>query len=267
MSKTESPNQPAPEYHFYRQLARYWPLISPVAEYAGEAAEFIRVLRGALSIAHPLPAAHAVPAAHTLLELGSGGGHNAFYMKQAFALTLVDVSADMLAVSARLNPECEHIVGDMRSLRLARTFDIVFVHDAIDYMTTGAELAAAMRCAWAHTRPGGIALFVPDALRETFVADCDCAGHDAADGSGVRYLEWSHPPADAHGPASVDYVFILREADGSTRVLHETHRVGLHARARWVELLQEQGFVVEVLTERTDEERAPRTLFLGRRPS
>jgi hypothetical protein len=38
----------------------------------------------------------------------------------------------MLEVSRRLNPDCEHPPGDIRSVRLGRTFDVVFVHDAIE---------------------------------------------------------------------------------------------------------------------------------------
>jgi hypothetical protein len=41
----------------------------------------------------------------------------------------------MLEISKSLNPDCEHIVSDMRALRLNRQFDVVFVHDAVEYMT------------------------------------------------------------------------------------------------------------------------------------
>ncbi len=78
-----------------------------------------------------------------VLELGSGGGHNASYLKASLDMTLVDLSDEMLDVSRRLNPECEHLRGDMRSLRLGRRFDAVFIHDAIDYMRTEGELQPA----------------------------------------------------------------------------------------------------------------------------
>ena len=71
-----------------------------------------------------------------VLELGSGGGNNASHLKAHFTMTLTDLSGEMLAVSRGLNPECEHQVGDMRDLRLGRTFDAVFVHDAVAYLTT-----------------------------------------------------------------------------------------------------------------------------------
>jgi trans-aconitate methyltransferase len=52
-----------------------------------------------------------------VLELGSGGGHNAFHLKARYAMTLVDLSEDVLTVSRRLNPKCDHHRGDMRGSR------------------------------------------------------------------------------------------------------------------------------------------------------
>ena len=57
----------------------------------------------------------------------------------------------------------------MRTIRLQRTFDAVFVQDAITYMTTQTDLQAAMRTAFEHCRVVFGALFVPDYVREIFV--------------------------------------------------------------------------------------------------
>lgn len=111
-----------------------------------------------------------------MLELGSGGGNNASHMKREFLLTLVDRSPGMLGVSRRLNPECEHVEGDMRSVRLGRTFDAVFVHDAIAYLTTEDDLRALFETAFEHCRRGGVALFVPDCVGETFEPATDHGG-------------------------------------------------------------------------------------------
>ena len=90
-------------------------------------------------------------------------------MKRRFPrLVLTDVSEGMLAESRALNLECEHRLGDMRTLRPGRAFDAVFVHDAVCYMTTEADLRRAMETAWVHCRPGGAALFAPDYVREHF---------------------------------------------------------------------------------------------------
>src|SRR5450759_4186756 len=110
------------EYRLYQDLAEWWPLISPPQEYAQEAAYLAAVLGSA-----PIPV-------REVLDLGSGGGHVAVHLKERLALTLVDLSEQMLAVSRRLNPECAHHQGDMRTARLGRTFDAVLVHDAVDYI-------------------------------------------------------------------------------------------------------------------------------------
>ena len=194
------------EHRFYGELAVWWPLISPPEDYAEEAAYAAALLESAHG---PV---------REVLELGSGGGHVALYLKQRFAMTLVDLSADMLAVSRRLNPECEHVQGDMRSLRLGRAFDAVFVHDAVDYMTTEADLRRAIATAFAHCRPGGVAVFVPDQIEETFAPASDHGGSDGADGRGVRFLEWSWDPVPGDGWALTEYVFLLRDA-GRLRAL------------------------------------------------
>jgi SAM-dependent methyltransferase len=241
-------------HRFYSELARWWPLVSPVEDYAGEAREFLRVLQGAGT------------AITTVLELGSGGGHNAFHLKRDFRLTLSDLSEDMLEVSRRLNPECEHARGDMRTIDLGRTFDAVFIHDAIDYMTTEADLGAAIATAFRHCRPGGVALFVPDVLAESFEPGSDCGGTDGKDGEGIRFLEWSYDPDPDDTVGTTHYTFLTRERDGTVRSFSETHLFGIHPRATWLTLLEQHGFEPEVIIEETDEDREPRTMFLVRRP-
>jgi len=239
---------------FYGALAEWWPLISPPEDYEEEAGDAGRVLRSA-----------AIPV-REVLELGSGGGHNASHLKASFAMTLVELSPQMLAVSRRLNPECTHLQGDMRTVRLGRTFDAVFVHDAVDYMTTEADVLAAIETAFVHCRAGGLALFVPDHTTETFEPSTEHGGSDGAGGRGVRYLEWSWDPDPDDTWTLTEYAFLLRDADGTVRAEHETHRLGLFGRDVWLRLLAEAGLDPEGVTEQTTEDRTPREYFVGRRP-
>lgn len=238
---------------FYGELASWWPLISPLEDYEEEATEFARILSERVS---PL---------HTLLELGSGGGHNAWYMKRLGQMTLSDLSAGMLERSRAINPDCEHVQGDMRTIDLKRTFDAVFIHDAIEYMCTESDLLQAMQSAHRHLRPGGLAVFVPDATAETFEPETDCGGADDEDGQSVRYLEWSFDPDPDDNVATTIYSFVLREADGTLRYAQEEHAFGLFPRETWLRLLREAGLEPEILLEQTEEDRAPRQIFLGRR--
>jgi SAM-dependent methyltransferase len=243
-------------YRLYSDLAPWWPLISPPDEYEEEAA-FAAGLLGS-----------GEPPARDVLELGSGGGHNASYLKDRFTMTLVDRSAKMLEVSRKLNPQCEHIRGDMRTLRLGRTFDAVFVHDAIDYMLTTTDLVQAVETAFAHCRPGAVAVFVPDSTAETFQPTSGVGGSD--DGTNqraARYLEWTWDPDPADTWVDTVYVFVLRDEDGSVEVVHERHRTGLFARTEWLRILESAGFEATVVTENTTEDRMPRDVFVGRRPA
>lgn len=215
----------------YSDLAEWWPLLSAPEEYAEEADIYQRALLS-----------HARRPLRTLLELGSGGGNNASYLKARFTMTLVEPSAGMLTVSRRLNPECEHVQGDMRSVRLERRFDAVFVHDAVCYMTSEHDLRAAMETAFIHCEPGGVALFAPDHVRENFQPSSNHGGHDAPDGRGLRFLEWTADPDPRDAQSVTDYALLLREANGAVHVEHDRHLHGLFTRKNWLDWLAEAGF-------------------------
>jgi SAM-dependent methyltransferase len=213
----------------YNELAEWWPLMSAPEDYEEEAAAYSAFLKGASD-----------GSLRTVLELGSGGGNNASHMKAHFDLTLVEPSAGMLAVSKRLNPECEHHQGDMRTFRMDRQFDGVFVHDAVCYMTTIEDLRRAMTTAFVHLRPGGVALFCPDATKETFEESTEHGGHNG-NGRAMRYLEYCWDPDTEDSLYNVDYVYVLREGS-ETRVVHDPHLEGLFSRNDWLTALASVGF-------------------------
>ena len=90
----------------------------------------------------------------------------------------------------------------------------MLAHDAIVYMTSEADLRAVFETAFAHTRPGGVAIVIPDCTRETLVERTRHGGHDGA-GRSLRYLEWTRDPDPADGTYEVDYVVALREGDAA----------------------------------------------------
>jgi SAM-dependent methyltransferase len=234
----------------YTELATWWPLLSPPSDYADEATFFHQVLVAA-----------GLPAAPSLLELGCGGGSNAFHLKPHFAqMTLTDISPQMLAMSRTLNPDCDHREGDMRTLRLGRVFDVVLIHDAIDYMTTRQELRQAIATAAVHCTLGGIALFVPDHVSETFQPSTDHGGIDG-EGRGLRYLEWTYDPDDTDTTYTVEFAYLLREGPQSTHMEYDRHICGLFPRTEWVGLLREAGFQPEIVHDPYE-----RDLFVAHKP-
>ncbi len=234
----------------YGALTPWYRLLDPPEDHRDEAASYERALLGALRDA---------PGRPTLLELGAGAGHNALHLKARFACTLSDLSPDMLALSRALNPACAHVEGDMRTLRLGRTFDAVLVHDAIAYMTTEADLAAVAETAYLHTRPGGAALFAPDDYAEDFVEGTVLI--EADDGArALRCVEWSWDPDPTDTTCRAEYVYVMREG-GRVHTAHETHVLGLFSRGAWVRILEGAGWSVDTV-ERWDDGKPLDRVFL-----
>jgi SAM-dependent methyltransferase len=251
---TDRPGEPPPTDdrdtpRLYAEFASWWPILSDPADYRDEAA-FVR----------DLLVEHCVRPPRTLLELGCGGGNNASHLKSDFEMTLVDVALGMLAVSRALNPECEHIEGDMRTVRLGRVFDAVFIHDAVMYMTTADDLRRAMETAFMHCRAGGAVVIAPDHTRELFQPGTKHGGHDGPRRA-MRYLEWTYDPDPTDTTTLTDFAYILREEDGSVHVEFDRHVTGLFPRGEWLRLLESVGFDPGVVRDQYD-----RDVFVGRRP-
>jgi hypothetical protein len=132
----------------------------------------------------------------------------------------------------------------------------VFVHDAIDYMTKAADLRAAIGTAFAHCRPGGVALFVPDEIKERFRPRTDHGGNDDGE-RGARYLEWTWDPDPDDDTYLVDFAYLLREGREVT-VEHDRHGCGVFPRALWLDLLSEAGFRAQGRTSITPTRRSGR---------
>lgn len=242
----------------YDELTPWYRLLDPIEDHALEAGHHAETLKAAIT-----------GPAQTLLELGAGAGNNAFFLKAHFRCTLTDLSEAMLDLSRKDNPDCEHLVGDMRTLRLGRTFDAVLIHDAIVYMTTEADLRAAMRTAFDHLRPGGAAVFAPDCVQDTFH---ELTEHEANDAPprGIRGLCWMYDPDPSDTSYVCDYAFLLRDG-ADVKLVHDRHVEGLFPDATWARLMQEVGFEVERSTRPIEDQELADAyvnhVFVGRRPA
>ncbi len=262
---------PPGDYRIYTDLADWWPLISPPREYTQEAAYLASVIDATTATAAVATGgSRAQTAAPEVLDLGSGGGHVAVHLANKYRLTLVDLSGQMLAVSRQLNPGCVHRQGDMRTVRLGRTFDAVLVHDAIDYVIAAGDLRQVITTAAVHCRPGGVALFVPDYIKDTF-AELTGSGGGGVDAAGrtASFSERTWDPDPADDWVQADYEFTLREADGHQAVVRESHRLSAFSREMWMSLLAEAGFDAGPGDDlgQAAAGRRPANLFVARRPA
>ena len=179
----------------YHELACLWPLISRPEDYAQEAMYWREALRE-----------HLGPGLHRILELGMGGGNNLSHLTEEFDATAVDISEEMLVNSKKLNSKVEHHVGDMRSVRLGRSFKAVLIHDAIAYMTTEADLRATFETAREHLNPGGMIVTAPDWYSETFRGPY--VFHETRNNAEVEltYVEYVHDPEPSD--TTIDSLFV-----------------------------------------------------------
>lgn len=216
-------------YRLYKDLAPWWPYISNRDSYADEAAVHLRLMDDALG-----------KTAQHILELGSGGGQLAAHFGSNRTVVLSDVSEHMLGESKVHNPNKEHVVGDMRNLRLDRTFDAVLLHDAVMYLTTPEDLQATFETAAAHLNQGGVFLVLPDVVKETFEEGSVSGGSFGT--PGAQLLEWHWDPNPEDHTYRVDMCFMLRHEDGRMETVHEHHEMGLFDRKTICDRLRAAGF-------------------------
>lgn len=207
----------------YDDLADWWLVLSPPEDRLDEAAQIERWLKQPSSI----------------LELGSGAGQLAAGFRAA-EVTLVDRAPAMVAVSAGLLPHHTHVVGDMTSLDLGRTFDAVVLHDAVMYLTEPGSLAAAMQTAARHLAPGGRFVVLPDFVAEDFEEHL-VSGSRATEDRMVAMTEWHWDPDPTDDTVQVDFALLLK-ADGKMTAVHDEHTMALHPRQAVWDALFAAGF-------------------------
>lgn len=217
----------------YGDLAWLWPLWG---DPAGDYADYCRHVAALIE-------RHAARPVRTLLDIGCGGGKNAFNLKARFDVTGLDLSPAMLEQARELNPECRFVLGDMRDFRLGRRFDAVLVDDAISCMASLEEFTAAFRTAHAHLEPGGVLVATPDVTPETFRQNRTTTHAAAHDGVEVVFVEnvYDPDPSDARYEATI--LYLIRER-GRLRIASDHWTLGIFPLDTWRRVLRETGFAV-----------------------
>ncbi len=242
----------AKEPILYNELASWWPLVSSPDEYEEEATIFRNVIYE-----------HCLYKPVSMFELGSGGGNNAYHLKKYFKITLSDLSAPMLEISKKLNPECRHIPGDMKDLRTGETYDVVFIHDGVDYMSTLSQLSNALTTAYLHCRENGIALFVPDYTNDNFEPATSHGGHDNEE-RGVRYLQWIFDPDPDDKLYSFHMLYLFREGNKFWQSDIDEHICGLYSEKEWMDSISSAGFIPKKVPYKHSEfEKDNHCMFVG----
>jgi SAM-dependent methyltransferase len=192
------------------------------------------------------------PGAKTLLDLGCGTGrHAALLAERGYTLSGVDLSEEMLTLARAANPNASFSQGDVRSVRLGRSFDVVLsLFHVMSYQTTNADLRAAFATVREHLAPGGL-----------FVFDCWYGPAVLSDRPQVRIKRLEdaaiavtrlaepvmHPNDDL---VDVNYqVFVRDKQTGSVEELRETHKMRYLFAPEVKLLLEDAGLRLTQLSE------------------
>lgn len=157
---------------------------------------------------------------HTILDLGCGTGTHALLLaERGYAVTGIDRSPAMLglarakAMNGAARPGVvapDFLEGDIRTLKLGRTFDaVVMLFAVLGYQTSDADVTATMRTVAAHLRPGGL-----------FVCDVWFGPAVLAIGTSDRHKVIEEPQATLHRTSSGR----IDEASHTCRVDFKTWR-------------------------------------------
>ena len=233
----------------YHDLAWLWPFWEDVTAYEAEAATIAREIE-----------AHCLSGGRRLLDMGCGGGKTDRWLKCYFDVCGIDLSDTMLAQARALNPECTYLQADMRNAALDRTFDAVFINDALCHMKSEAELRAAFDTAYRHLAPGGVMVCLAETTKESFVQNRTqvsvAAAADKPADLDVTFVENHYDPDPADDTYEWTTVFLIRRG-GRLQVEQDVDIVGLFDLATWRRSLEQAGFRVHEVTHRFDGEDYP----------
>lgn len=238
----------------YTEFAHLWLQISSVDEYEEEATAWREALEDLLQPEPDAPKPR-------IIEFGTGGGNHLSFFTDSFDATAVDPAPLMLEESKKLNPDVRHIVGDMRTFRIDEKFDAVLIHDAISYMLTEDDLAAAFSTARAHLKSGGALITGPDWIKG--ISDVPNISSKLGEPGRLSYTEYVHDPDPSDTQIELIFTFYIPQEDGSIVVEEDRHNHGLFPLETWLRLMREAGFEAGTRSLKLDDDAGPGYLVTG----
>jgi len=235
----------------YGDLAYLWPLLSPPEDYEEEAMHWRSILFEKLG-----------KEKKEILELGVGGGHNLSHLTSDVDATAVDLSEAMLERCRNLNPGVILHRGDMRNIRLGKEFSAVLIHDAVNHLLTGEDLAATFQTVALHLQKNGIVILSPDWFTESFHAPIiENVTHSNADME-LTYFSYTHDP-NPNDTNVEEIIIYCITANGRLRIEHDKFILGLFPKSTWIRLLEKAGFSVEIRPINLKSMEKPHELLVG----
>nr|6M81_A Chain A, dTDP-3-amino-3,6-dideoxy-alpha-D-glucopyranose N,N-dimethyltransferase [Streptomyces fradiae]6M81_B Chain B, dTDP-3-amino-3,6-dideoxy-alpha-D-glucopyranose N,N-dimethyltransferase [Streptomyces fradiae]6M81_C Chain C, dTDP-3-amino-3,6-dideoxy-alpha-D-glucopyranose N,N-dimethyltransferase [Streptomyces fradiae]6M81_D Chain D, dTDP-3-amino-3,6-dideoxy-alpha-D-glucopyranose N,N-dimethyltransferase [Streptomyces fradiae] len=225
----------------------------PQADFSGEIAELYDLVhqgkgkdyhREAADLA-ALVRRHS-PKAASLLDVACGTGMHLRHLADSFGTVEgLELSADMLAIARRRNPDAVLHHGDMRDFSLGRRFSAVTcMFSSIGHLAGQAELDAALERFAAHVLPDGVVVVEPWWFPENFTPGYVAAGTVEAGGTTVTRVSHSSREGEA---TRIEVHYLVAGPDRGITHHEESHRITLFTREQYERAFTAAGLSVEFM--------------------
>ena len=216
----------------FEKSANVYDLIYKSKDYAGEA-QFLSALIEEYK-----------PDAKSLLDLGCGTGEHCINLKRSFdyAVTGIDINAEMIEIAKLKNPNVTFIHADMTDFSLGQKYDVaISMFSAIGWLKSLDRVEKAFSCASAHLNDGGLILIEPWLFPEYF-----SGGHvfmDVEDGPDVKVCRMSRTEkaTDTRNDFSkIEFHYTVGTKD-KIETYTELHEIGLYKKDDIIQKLKDVG--------------------------
>jgi len=217
----------------FKQLARYYDKIYHWKDYEKDVDFLEKVFRK-----HDLKV-------RDILDVACGtGAHAALLVKRGYNVIGVDLNEEMLKIARRKVKNAVFLKGDMRDLKLGRTFDaVICMFSSITYNRTLSELQKTLSGFHKHLKAKGIVVFDTHFLRERFVHGY--RGVTGYDGDELTIARFDF--SEKFGKRGrITFSYLIREGNNFDYIRGDVHEVGLFSLSEIVGAMRKAGFAAEV---------------------
>ena len=135
----------------FHELAKYYDALNDWKDYSGESRRLDAIARR-----------FGRKGKTTWLDVACGTGRHLEFLQRRHAVVGVDGSREMLRAARSRLPGVRLVLGDMRSFRLGRRFDVVScLFSAIGHLGTKEDVRRTFANFARHLNPGGVAIVEP----------------------------------------------------------------------------------------------------------
>ncbi len=185
---------------------------------------------------------------NSLLNVGCGTGNHDKFLKKHFNVFGIDLNKDILRLAKKKNPKIQYKLGDMKSFKLNKTFNIITaLTGVISYNYSYKELKKTLTNLYNHLEKGGILIFNWAVVKEvafekgekinfTTVAafsikDADCV-----------LINNAYDPDRKDTTMESHLIFLIRKNKGPLKVIVDKHLQGLFELKKVRKILKDIGF-------------------------